>query len=76
MIDDDDIRSGIIFYRRGVKEVNKKTGAEVMYDYEQKVNGSVFPSLQGGPHQNNIGAVAVALKQVWLFFSFHAQHLN
>jgi len=54
----------MIFYRRGVKEVNKKTGAEVIYDYEARINGAVFPGLQGGPHENQIAAIAVALKQV------------
>ena len=58
------IRAGMIFYRRGLKEVNQKTGAEVMYDYESKINGAVFPGLQGGPHENQIAAIAVALKQV------------
>jgi len=53
----------MIFYRRGVKEVNTKTGAEVIYDYESKINGAVFPGLQGGPHENKIAAVAVTLKQ-------------
>lgn len=47
-----------------MKEVNKKTGAEVMYDYEAKINGAVFPGLQGGPHENQIAAIAVTLKQV------------
>lgn len=56
-------RAGMIFFRRGVKEVNKKTGAEVMYDLEQKINGAVFPALQGGPHENQIAAIAVALRQ-------------
>ena len=59
-----DDRAGMIFFRRGVKEVNKKTGAEVMYDYESRINGAVFPGLQGGPHENQIAAIAVALKQV------------
>lgn len=35
-----------------------------MYDLEDRVNFSVFPSLQGGPHNHAIGAVAVALRQV------------
>lgn len=35
-----------------------------MYDLEDKVNFSVFPSLQGGPHNHGIAGVAVALKQV------------
>lgn len=32
------------------------------YDYEEKVDFAVFPSLQGGPHNHQIGALAVALK--------------
>jgi len=34
-----------------------------MYDYEDKINGSVFPGHQGGPHNHTITALAVALKQ-------------
>ena len=34
-----------------------------MYDYESKINGAVFPGLQGGPHENQIAAIAVTLKQ-------------
>ena len=30
---------------------------------EQKINNAVFPSCQGGPHNNTIAAIAVALKQ-------------
>ncbi|CAH1772924.1 unnamed protein product [Owenia fusiformis] len=56
-------RSGMIFFRKGVKEINKKTGKEVMYDYEKRINNAVFPALQGGPHENQIGALAVALRQ-------------
>ncbi|KAH8024278.1 hypothetical protein HPB51_022397 [Rhipicephalus microplus] len=55
-------RAGLIFFRKGVKEVDKK-GKEIMYDLEQKVNFAVFPSLQGGPHNHAIASVAVALKQ-------------
>lgn len=33
-------------------------------DLESKVNFSVFPSIQGGPHENTIAAIAVALKEV------------
>jgi glycine hydroxymethyltransferase len=32
-------------------------------DLEARVNFAVFPSCQGGPHDNTIAAVAVALKQ-------------
>lgn len=55
-------RSGMIFYRKGLKGVDKK-GKEIMYDYEKRINNGVFPALQGGPHQHQIGAVAVALRQ-------------
>ncbi|KAK0148117.1 Serine hydroxymethyltransferase, mitochondrial [Merluccius polli] len=55
-------RAGLIFYRKGVRSVDKK-GKAVMYDLEDKVNFSVFPSLQGGPHNHAIAGVAVALKQ-------------
>ena len=57
-------RAGMIFYRRGVKGVNKKTGKDIFYDFESKIDFAVFPSLQGGPHQHQIAAVAVSLKQV------------
>lgn len=57
-------RAGIIFFKKGVKSVDKKTGKEIMYDYERKINAAVFPALQGGPHQHQIAAIAVAMKQV------------
>lgn len=56
-------RSGLIFFRKGVKELDKKTGKEVLYDFETKINNAVFPGLQGGPHDHQVAAVAVALKQ-------------
>ncbi|XP_064614014.1 serine hydroxymethyltransferase, mitochondrial-like [Liolophura sinensis] len=56
-------RAGMIFYRKGVKKVDKKSGAEILYDYEKRVNNAVFPSLQGGPHDHQVAAIAVALKQ-------------
>lgn len=34
-----------------------------MYELEDKINFSVFPSLQGGPHNHTIAGIAVALKQ-------------
>lgn len=33
-----------------------------MYDYERKINEAIFPGLNGGPHNNAIGAIAVTLK--------------
>jgi len=41
-------RSGMIFARR---------------EYIEAINAAVFPSLQGGPHNHQIGALAVALKE-------------
>lgn len=55
-------RGAMIFYRKGLKEVNK-LGQQVMYDYEDKINAAVFPGLQGGPHNHTITGLAVALKQ-------------
>ncbi|XP_035874655.1 serine hydroxymethyltransferase, mitochondrial isoform X2 [Phyllostomus discolor] len=56
-------RSGLIFYRKGVRSVDPKTGREIPYTFEDRINFAVFPSLQGGPHNHAIAAVAVALKQ-------------
>jgi len=55
-------RAGLIFYRKGVRSVSKK-GVETPYDLESKVNFAVFPALQGGPHNNQIAAISVALKE-------------
>jgi glycine hydroxymethyltransferase len=61
-------RGGIIFFRRG-KNLRKRTGSfaqgnEIDYDFEDKINFAVFPSLQGGPHNNHIAALAITLKQI------------
>ncbi|KAE8716301.1 Serine hydroxymethyltransferase 2 [Hibiscus syriacus] len=56
-------RGAMIFFRKGVKEINKQ-GKEVVYDLEDKINQAVFPGLQGGPHNHTISGLAVALKQV------------
>eukprot|EP00208_Stichococcus_sp_RCC1054_P007337 CAMPEP_0206144408 /NCGR_PEP_ID=MMETSP1473-20131121/24031_1 /ASSEMBLY_ACC=CAM_ASM_001109 /TAXON_ID=1461547 /ORGANISM="Stichococcus sp, Strain RCC1054" /LENGTH=490 /DNA_ID=CAMNT_0053540227 /DNA_START=102 /DNA_END=1574 /DNA_ORIENTATION=- len=58
-------RAGMIFFRRGPKPASflrrgEKEGTE--FDYENKINFAVFPSLQGGPHNHQIAALAVALK--------------
>ena len=42
-------RAGIIFFRR---------------ELEQQINDAVFPGLQGGPHENQIAAVATQLREV------------
>lgn len=33
----------MIFFRRGVRSTDKKTGKEVPYDIEDKINFAVFP---------------------------------
>ena len=32
------------------------------FEFEDRINTAVFPSLQGGPHNHQIAALAVALK--------------
>lgn len=44
-------RSGIIFVKRDERELDRK------------IDRAVFPGLQGGPHMNQIAAVAIALKE-------------
>ena len=56
-------RGAMIFYRKGVRSTNPKTGKELLYDLEGPINFSVFPGHQGGPHNHTITALAVALKQ-------------
>ncbi|VVT43535.1 uncharacterized protein SAPINGB_P000029 [Magnusiomyces paraingens] len=56
-------RGAMIFFRKGVRSVNPKTGEPILYDLENPINFSVFPGHQGGPHNHTITALAVALKQ-------------
>ena len=47
-------RAGMIFFRRGVKPADRLARGEhegATYDFEDKINFAVFPSLQGGPHK-------------------------
>jgi glycine hydroxymethyltransferase len=53
----------MIFFRKGVRSTDAKTGKETLYDLENPINFSVFPGHQGGPHNHTITALAVALKQ-------------
>jgi glycine hydroxymethyltransferase len=50
-------RSALIFSKKSV-EVRP-----LHKDLSAKIDKAVFPGLQGGPHNNNIAAVAVALKE-------------
>ena len=61
-------RAALIFFRRGLKKkwVAKKGTKEEpaeSYDYERRINEAIFPGLQGGPHNNAIAAIGVALKE-------------
>ena len=58
-------RAGMIFMRKGPKPADRlKKGepAGAAYEFEDKIDFAVFPSLQGGPHNHQIAALAVALK--------------
>eukprot|EP00798_Chlamydomonas_sp_ICE-L_P027195 gene27195-2443_t len=55
-------RGAMIFFRKGVRKEDPKKGA-INYDIEDKINFSVFPGLQGGPHNHTISGLACALKQ-------------
>ncbi|NXA38375.1 GLYC protein, partial [Eudromia elegans] len=56
-------RAGVIFYRKGTRSVDPKTGKETLYNLESAINQAVFPGLQGGPHNHAIAGIAVALQQ-------------
>ena len=43
-------------FSKGVRSVTPK-GEKIMYDFEAKINGAVFPGLQGGPHNHTIAGL-------------------
>jgi glycine hydroxymethyltransferase len=53
-------RSALIFSRKDKTKDNAK-GNEI--SFSDLIDKAVFPGLQGGPHMNQIAAVAVALKE-------------
>lgn len=53
-------RSALIFSRKDKTKINAK-GKEV--NFGELIDKAVFPGLQGGPHMNQIAAVAVALRE-------------
>ncbi|XP_017009084.2 serine hydroxymethyltransferase [Drosophila takahashii] len=55
-------RAGVIFFRKGVRST-KANGEKILYDLEERINQAVFPSLQGGPHNNAVGGIATAFRQ-------------
>jgi glycine hydroxymethyltransferase len=71
-------RGAMIFFRKGVRRTNPKTKEDEIYNLETRINSSVFPGHQGGPHNHTITALAVALKQAQLpeFQAYQAQVLT
>ncbi|XP_060664890.1 serine hydroxymethyltransferase isoform X1 [Drosophila sulfurigaster albostrigata] len=67
-------RAGVIFFRKGVRST-RANGEQVLYDLEERINQAVFPSLQGGPHNNAIAGIATTFKQAKSpeFKSYQAQ---
>jgi len=65
-------RAGIIFYRLTEapslntpgKSETKETAATDFYGFKKNINNAVFPSCQGGPHNNTIAGIAVQMKEV------------
>lgn len=70
-------RAGVIFFRKGVR-ATKPNGDKVLYDLEDRINQAVFPTLQGGPHNNAIAGIATAFKQAKTpeFKAYQAQVLK
>jgi len=48
--------------RGGIIMVTKR-GFKKDHHLDEKIDKAVFPGLQGGPHENNIAGIAVALKE-------------
>ncbi|CCW68599.1 unnamed protein product [Phytomonas sp. Hart1] len=51
-------RSGLIFFRKRVMK------GKTEMNLEDRINNAVFPATQGGPHMNQIAALATQLKEV------------
>jgi glycine hydroxymethyltransferase len=57
-------RAGVIFYRKVARGKPGDRTAGQGVDMEAAINGAVFPSLQGGPHNHQIAGLAVQLREV------------
>lgn len=56
-------RQGLIFFRRGDVKTAEGIPTGRVHEWEERINQAVFPGCQGGPHNNTIGALGVALKE-------------
>lgn len=57
-------RSALIFARKDSPDAKDVAGnPKPPRELDRKIDKAVFPGLQGGPHENQIAAVAVALKE-------------
>ena len=55
-------RGAMIFFRKGKRQQQLRGKmVESEYKLEENINFAVFPSVQGGPHENTISAIAVAM---------------
>jgi glycine hydroxymethyltransferase len=56
----------MIFFNKQIKTIVKgeKVIREEYKDIKDRIDMAVFPALQGGPHNHQIGALAVQLKEV------------
>lgn len=56
-------RAGMIFFRRGKQTLPHGFKRDYGHWLEDGVNNSVFPALQGGPHEHQIAAIATCLRE-------------
>ncbi|KAG9509565.1 Serine hydroxymethyltransferase, cytosolic, partial [Fragariocoptes setiger] len=71
-------RSGLIFYRKGVRSVDPKTNQPILYDLEGPILASQFPKNAGGGHMNSVLSVCTAMKQACTeeFCAYQRQIVN
>ena len=56
-------RAGVIFTRKDKKTIDPSTSSGPTRSIAERVDKAVFPGLQGGPHVNQIAAMAVAMEE-------------
>ncbi|MDP2434478.1 MAG: serine hydroxymethyltransferase [archaeon] len=58
-------RGALVFFRKTmpVASLQSQTALQKPYDLADRINASVFPGNQGGPHMNAIAGIAVCLRE-------------